>query len=904
MRWLETIRMRLQMLLHRGREGGRLDDELAFHLEQQIAENLAGGMSAEEARAAALRSFGNPTVLREQARENWSWNGLERVGQDFRFAWRQVRRAPVFAAIAMVTLALGIGANTAVFTLTHALLMESLPVPDPQQLVRIALDFHVDNPHGNNANLSLAMIQMLQKAAHSFSGIFGWSVYDLVLKDNGVSHGRRGAMVTGDAFRVLGLHAAAGRLLEPADDQPGGGPDGWAAVISYRLWVEQYHAQRSVIGRHVTVTDHGVTIVGVAPPGFEGVIVAEHPDLYLPVEFSAALNDNEKALHEGLMTWLTAFARMKPGVSHGQAAAELRTVLPAMLKALLPPQLLQNPVTKKVTLDLDDARTGWSTLRLDYTRPLMLLQGLVGVVLAICCANLSGLFLARASARQQEFAIRGALGAGRARLMRQLLVESLMLAVPGALLGIGLAWLAGPLMLRGLRSPEAQTALSLRPNLAVLAVTAGSACVCALLFGMAPAWMASRTEIEGSLRGGHSRSIGGSAVSRRIFLPLQLALSLTLVVVAALMGSTVAHLHTDETGFRTQNVIFYIADFGRLQQKGAELVPLYRRIVRRMDEQPGVLSASVVEILPYYGWIFDAPFTADADAKHSRMNSADVNEVGADYFATVGTRLLAGRDLRNDDSDLHSCVLNERAAEQYFPNRPALGRTLHNERRDLQTGTTTTHDCEVVGIVQNTKYDTVREAPPAIVYWPISADTQRLAGLFFVIHGRSLEEASAAYHKVIHELAPASPETDPSTFQQLMDDSMAREQLLSELSEFFAGLALLLSGIGIYGLVAWNVAERTREIGVRMALGATRGRVFGLVLRQVVLLLTAGLAAGAAAAYFAARLVSSFLYETRAGSPALWVASAGALVAIGLAAASLPARHAVTIDPMEALRAE
>lgn len=898
MRWLERIRMAFRTQLHRDRETSRLDAELQFHLDQQIAENMAVGMDPEEARYAALRSFGNPVLVREQARATWNWNWAERLWQDVWFATRQILRAPGFAMVAILTLALGIGANTAIFTLTHALLLSSLPVPDPGQLVRLAIDFHA--PDGKNAPLNLPLIEMLQRRAHALSGVFGWCVYDFVLKDNGVSQGRRGAVVSGNAFQVLGLHAAAGRLLVPADDQPGGGPDGWAALISYRLWVEQYHADPAVVGRHVVVTDHGVTIVGVAPDGFEGVIVAEHPDLYLPVEFSAALNNNEKQLHDGRSLGLTGFARLKPGVDRAQAKAEVTTLFPSMLDAVLPPAIRHLPEVEGAKLEVDPARTGWSVLRMQYTKPLLLLQVLAGVVLLICCANLSGLFLARASARQQEFAIRGALGAGRARLTRQLLVESMMLAAPGALLGIGLAWLAGPWMLRGLGNSEAQISLSTRPDFAVLTITAACACLCALLFGMAPAWVASRTNLEAALRSTHPRATGGGAAARRIFIPFQVALSLALVVVAALLGATIVHLRTDDSGFRMQNVIFYYADFGRLQQKGVDLVALYRRMIMRMEEKPGVDAASVVEILPYYGLIDNGSFTAAADALHARTMTADVTEIGAHYFAAVGTRILAGRDLRNDNGDLHSCIVNQRAAQMYFPRGSALGQMLHEVEHNLRAGTTTMSACQIVGIVQNTKYDTVHEAPPAIVYRPISNHT----GLFFAIHARSLSEAEAAYQSTIKELAPQTPETDPASFTQLFNDSVAREQLLSALSGFFAALALLLSGIGIYGLVAWNVTQRTTEIGVRMALGAMRVHVFLMVLRQTMLLLPMGLIAGGVAAFFAARWVHSFLYEIQADNPRVFALAAGVIVIIGLLAAAVPARRAVSIDPMQALRSE
>lgn len=908
MRWLEMLRLRLRALLFHRREGHRLQSEMQFHLDALMAEKIAAGTTPEEARYAALREFGNFTTANEQTQEAWGWTWLERLLQDIRFAIRQIRRAPGFALIAILTLALGIGANNAVFTLTHALLLSNLPIPGPDQLVRLSLDLRGANPaDGTDAPLNLPLIQAIGRRAHSFSGVFGWCVYDFIPQRGQGPDDLRGAIVSGNAFQVLGVRPAAGRLLTPADDQPGGGPDGWAAVISHREWVQHYHADPSVVGRHITVTDQGVTIVGVAPEGFEGALVAEHPDMYLPLEFDAALNnatrDGEAALHSGERLWLITFARLKPGVSRSAAQAEMSAIFPSLKEEVIPVRFRHEPAIEKAKMVVDPGATGWSELRMEYTQPLVLLQILVAVVLLICCANLSGLFLARASARQQEFAIRAALGAARGRLMRQLFIESLMLALPGALIGIGVAWAAGPWILHSLGSSQAAISLSSRPNLAVLAVTAISALLCALLFGMAPAWTASHTNVEVAMRSSSSRMAAGNAGARRFFVPFQVALSLALVVVATLLGSTVVQLRTDPSGYRTENVSFYIADFNRIPQKGAALIPLYRRIVARIEEFPGVTSASVVEIPPLLGWDFGGQFVALDEVQHAQPIRAGINAIGANFFATVGTPLVAGRDLRNDDADLNSCILNQTAAERYFPHANAIGKMLRQvpwRMSDSQTP----YDCEVVGIAQDAKYDALAEAYPPLVYFPLSIRAVRLPGLFFVIHARTQNEADTAYRTAIRELAPTTPEVEPIQFRDLFNDSIARQQLLSALSGFFALLGLLLSAIGIYGLVAWNVTQRTREIGVRMALGATRVRVFVLVMRQVAVLLAMGVAVGGVAAFFAARSVRSFLFEVKAGDPTVFVFSALALVLVGLLAAVLPARRAVSIDPMQALRAE
>jgi predicted permease len=537
----------------------------------------------------------------------------------------------------------------------------------------------------------------------------------------------------------------------------------------------------------------------------------------------------------------------------------------------------------------------------------MLLQIMVATVLLICCANLSGLFLARASARRQEFAIRGALGADRLRLTRQLFVECLMLALPGALVGLWLAWMAGPWILHMLGNVEAEQAISMRPNLTVLSVTIACAILCALLFGMAPAWTASHTSAEAVLRSLHPRVPGGGSGIRNFFVPFQLALSLTLVVVAGLLGTTTVRLLTEDSGYRTDHVIFALTDFLRVPEKGEALVSLYRRMAGRMEELPGVEQASVAAISPFLTGRWTGNFIATESVQHGRPAEAMQNIVAAHYFSALGIPILAGRDLQNNDSDRNSCVLSQSAARLYFPGTSAMGKTLRSliHQRD---GVDSFHDYQVVGIVQDTKYDSLREVAPPIVYLPIADGqggmTNGGSNLFFAIHARTMEAAESAYLTTLHEMAPSSPEIPPMEFAQSLRDSVARERLLSVLSGFFALLGLLLSGIGIYGLVAWNVTRQTAEIGLRMALGATRARVFTLVMRQVVRLLAIGVLTGGVAAFFAARAIAIFLFEIRPGDPVIFVFSALLLALIGLLAATLPARRAISIDPMQALKTE
>jgi predicted permease len=456
---------------------------------------------------------------------------------------------------------------------------------------------------------------------------------------------------------------------------------------------------------------------------------------------------------------------------------------------------------------------------------------------------------------------------------------------------------------------EAEEAISMRPNPAVLCMTVACALFCALLFGIAPAWTASRTSMEEALRNKNSRTLTGGIGLRNFFVPFQVALSLALVVVAALLGTTVVRLLTESSGYRTDDVVFALTDFLRVPQKGEELVALYHRMAERIEEQPGVEQASVSAISPLLGWRWSDDFAAVDNSQNRTPIEAMENIISAHYFSALGIPILTGRDFNDSVADRNSCIVSQAAARVYFPNTSALGKTLRSVIHRPGTGQPGTfHDYQIVGIAQDTKYKSLRESPPPIVYLSLavgdSGQTNGGSNLFFVIHARNVTAANAAYLSMLHEMAPSSPEISPTVFSQLFRDSVAKERLLSILSGFFALLGLLLSGIGIYGLVAWNVTRRTTEIGIRMALGATRPKVFLLVVRQVAVLLAVGVSAGGLASLFAARSVRSFLFEVQPGNPWVFVFSALTLVAIGIVAAILSARRAVSIDPMQALRTD
>jgi predicted permease len=430
--------------------------------------------------------------------------------------------------------------------------------------------------------------------------------------------------------------------------------------------------------------------------------------------------------------------------------------------------------------------------------------------------------------------------------------------------------------------------------------------LCALLFGIAPAWMASRTAPALRFAARGTAHIEKNRL-RQSFVCVQMAFSLTLVVVAALLSVTLMRLRDGHNGFRANNVLFASTDFSHLPQKGTALAQLYRQLSTRMEEIPGVDAASDTLITPAGGSYHNADFSAlheKAGAVGAVRQNAAFNEIGTHYFSAMGIRMLAGRDFFNRDANANTCILNRAAAANLFPLGPAIGSAIRQYQPNMNTGQTAVYDCEVIGIVEDAKYRDLRTPAPPTIYYPVGADSEGLGSLTLVIHAQSLSEAKLAYQKALHELAPGTPEAEPIPFVEQIDNSIAGERLLATLSGFFAALALLLSALGIYGLIAWSVTQRTTEIGVRMALGASRVRVFLLVLRQIAGLLLIGVAFGAIAAFFTARSIRSFLFEVQPGSPAVFVLAALALIMIGLLAATLPARRAISIDPMEALRAE
>lgn len=901
MNWISQLRRRRQM-------GEDLREEIREHIHERTAALMAEGVPREEAKRQARIAFGNPDLVKEHGDEVWIWTTLSAWLRDVQFAIRQLRKSPGFAVTTTLTLALGIGANLAVFNILDTLMLASLPVRDPESLVTLATHNPLNTMFGVTdapIKLNLPAIEQIERRSKSFEGVFGWTEYDMTVEENGTSERIPGAILSGNAFSVLGLHPAVGRLLTAEDDRPGGGPEGWVAVIGYGYWLRHYGGSRSVIGDHLRISGQPVTIVGIAPRGFDSIQIDSHPEVYLPLEFDTAAHGKNSVLHTAVSMWLTTMARLKPGVTRAEAAAEMETLWPGILDATVPAAARHALFFEKMRLAVLPGRTGWSYLRLTYAKPLEILQGMVGLIFFLCCANLAGLCLSRAATRRHEFAIRGALGAARTRVVRQVLVESIVLALPGAVISLLVAWQAVRVLTPMLGREGMRLAVHFNPWLYLGAPVAGL--LAAFLFGVLPAGLASRftPQLTASplSKQSHPAQMGGR-IARWLFLPFQIAVSLVLVVAAGLLSSTLSHLYRDNLGFQTEGVYLTQTDFTKLDLSQEKMIELNRSIVQRVAQAPGVSIASYAATTPLGGWISSADFQALANGHElGQPVGLDSNQVGPRYFDAFGTSLLQGRDFSGTAADTNTCILNEAAARQLFGSSAALGGTVREFERQ-RDGEDTQQDCQVIGIVANAKYDSLREVPPPTVYRPFGGGAETARVLNIVVRARSLADARLAFAHTMDELGRGSPRAEVIPFSQQVEASVQRERMLSLLSNFFAVLALLLSGVGILGVMGWMVAQRTAEIGIRMALGATRASILRAFLKQGAWISALGLGIGLLGSWFAAGTLRTLLYGVDRMDPVVLSCSVVVLAATVITAAYFPARRAASTDPMKALRPE
>jgi putative ABC transport system permease protein len=897
----------LRGLFGRKRVEQELDDELRDYLEKSAEEKMRKGMMREEAFRKARSEMGGVETVKENVRSaSWETH-VETLWSDLRFGARLLRFNPVFAGAAILSLALGIGANTAIFQLIDAVRLRTLPVKNPQELARIAIEEH----HGRSgdftsrySDLTYAIWEQIHAQQQGFSNIFAWSPTQFDIAPNGEVHNVQGLWVSGEFFQTLGVSPAVGRLFNAADDRPGCSPGG--AVISDSFWQREFGGDRSVLGRVLTLDRRPFEIVGVTPPDFYGVEVGRYFDVAVPLCTEPAImgEDNQTKSRSGW--WLASMGRLKAGWTLERATAQLRAISPGVFEATLPEDY--NPENSKHFLAFQlgafSADSGVSELRKDYERPLWLLLGLAGLVLLIASANLANLLLARASAREKELGLRMAVGASRGRLIRQLLAESLLLATVGAVLGALLAHNLSRFLVASLSTQHDPLFVELGTDWRVFGFTAALAVATCMLFGLAPALRATSVAPGVVLKEGSRGSTEGHGRFglRRILVISQIALSLTLLVGALLFARSLGKLTSVETGFRQTGILVTDIDFSTLRLSSERRTSFGEELLSRVRAIPGVDSAAIAETVPLSGnEEFHDILPGNAEPLAEENPVAAFNHVSPGFFQTMQTSLLTGRDFNDHDvagSPLVA-IVNETMARKILKTSNPVGKRFRVRRLSKIFG-----PFEIVGLVGDTKYGELRENSLPIVYTAIQQSPRPDQDSQILI--RSSLPQSELSSAVTDAANSVHSGLDLSFFgfHTMIEEGLLRERLMAKLSGFFAALAVVLAVIGLYGVISYMVARRRNEIGIRMSLGAGRKSIIGLVLRESFLLLAIGLGIGLAVALAASSAAASLLFGLKAYDPATLAMATVILAAVAMAASYLPARRASKLDPLEALRHE
>ena len=825
--------------------------------------------------------------------------------QEFRYALRRLRLSPGFTLVAVLTLALGIGANTAIFQLIDSIRLRTIPVKNPQELgtVRIA-DRHWGSGQFSSeyAQLTFAMWEQIPKRQEGFAEIAAWSGQRFNLATGGEVRYAKGIRVSGDFFRVLGVEPILGRLLGPADDQPGCGTA--AANISYAFWQRNFSGDRSAVGKRLTLDGNSFEVVGVTPPAFNGISIGDTFDVAVPICLEPILSPRNNRLTIRHAWWLASIGRLKPGWTIARANAQMNAVTPAILQETIPPFYDAEGVKKFLAYKLGvfSASTGFSQLREDSETPLWLLLGISGLVLLIACANLANLMLARAGARERQITIRLALGATRGRMIRELLSESLLLSVAGAICGLSLAFAVSRLLVALISTPDSQILLDLAMDWRVLAFTTALAVLTTVFFGLAPAVRATRAEPATLLQSG-SRGMSGGRERfslRRILVVSQVALSVVLLVGALLFARSLRNLTTLNAGFQQNGILITSIDFKRLQLPEERYSDYKREIAKRLQAMPGVESAARAMLVPFGGSTWNQNVLTEGSDDDKGVSWQ--NFLGPGYFQTVGTPLLAGRDFDDRDTaaSVKVAIVNQAFVRKILKGAEPLGKRfrLHEapgKPRPLY---------EIVGVTGDNKFQDMHEEFLPFAYFP-STQQEKPSPDDQILIRSSLPVTSliASVKQTMNDMNPGI-DLEFKVFKTQIHNSLLQDELMATLSGFFGFLAALLAAIGLYGVISYMVVQRTREIGIRMAIGADRVAVVRMILREAGMLTTAGLLVGTGLAFGAVEAAKSLLYGLKPRDPSTLAMAIATLSAVAALASFLPAYRASKLDPLEALRYE
>jgi predicted permease len=912
MRWLLRLRNALRPDLDR-----ELDDELRHHLAMRVEERQCSGMDAGSAGLEARRLLGNPLQTRERMRDMDVSEWLDSALKDLRYAGRQMMRSPGFTIVAVLSLALGIGANTGIFSMLNTVLMKTLPVRDPGALVILSDPDSAGVAVGSNGGernlLTYPEFAQLRERLDVFDGMFA-SESSMARYDGRINGGARedvhARLVTGGFFQVLGVSPVLGRFFVPQDDRvPAQSP---YAVLSYDFWQRRFARSPSVLGTNIRLGNATLTVIGVAGPGFSGENVGQQPDVWAPMMMQPLMKPGSDWLHEDMskdldkVMWLHVFGRLKPGATMAQAQAEadvaFKTILESGYGTVLSEQTRKDFLDQR--LKLRAASQGASIVRKRITEPLLILLAVVGLVLLIACANVANLMMARAAARSREMGIRVALGAGRWRLVRQMLTESVLLALMGSAAGLIVAQGAIRLLLALSSTPGASVDLKTTFDLRVLGFTAAVAVLTALLFGLIPALRATKVDVNLALKEG---SLSATAPNRRVsfarlLVAIQVGLSLILLVGSGLFLRTLRNLQSLELGYAKDRMYQIRVDATAAGYKENALVNLYDDLQQRLRLIPGVRGVSYSE-----NGLFNGTESADRilvegfTPKRKQDENSLFDVAGPAYFSTLGVPILLGREIALDDvaGARRVVVINEAFAKTFFGDRSPIGRHITAQFGDNKW------TWEVIGVAANARDHQLRGDVPPRYYRTAGGGGYLPSAVSFQIRTAGAPGGVAtAVRRIIQEKDDNLPILNARTLSEFVDQRVTGERTIAELSAIFGAIALALASIGLYGVLSFGVARRTGEIGIRMALGAPRLAVIGMILRETGWMVAAGIVGGVLVAAGATRLIASQLFGVTPLDPATILAAVGVLIVVALLAGFLPAQRASRVNPVTALRNE
>ena len=900
-RWLYIVPLRLRSLFRRRKVEEELDEELRDHVQRRTDENVANGLTREAARRVALLELGGVEQRKEECRDARGVRWIEEFFQDVRFGLRLIRKTPGFSAVVIFAIALGIGANTALFSLFNSVILRTLPVRHPEQLVVLS----VQNERSGEINsFSYPMYRELRDKNSVFSGMLAQAGAEMNATFAGESEKARGELVSGNYFEVLGVRPWRGRLFSQADDEkPGAHP---LAVLSYEYWQRRFGGDAQIVGRTLILNGRPMTVIGITPPGFYGTDLSEETDIRVPMMMATVFRPfPANRLQNSGHQWLEILARRKAGVSVSQAQASLDVLYRQVHEdeiRQLPPRLgdYVKETARMSHIRLLPGSHGLGQLQAQISHAVLILFAITIIILLIACANLANLFLARNAARTKEIAMRLALGATRRRLVSQWLTESLLFALIGGSLGIIFAiWIQSALL--HFLPADQRMNLEIRIDPVILGFALAASLMTAILFGIIPALKISQTSL--APQHGDSR-ITRSDLSPRSFrgalVLVQISLSLPLLIGAGLFLHSLRNLQVLAPGFDENRVLLASLNPSLNGYSPERIRALYDDFLTRVRALPGVRSAALAAgVVLSGGWDAINVTVEGYQPREGEDMSPYSNIVSPDYFATMRMPIVAGRDF-NDHDNLKSKsvgIINETMARYYFGKSNPIG-------RKFGTDSTTPPDIEIVGVVKDAKYVSLREKPKRHFYVP-AAQQDRLFDM--TLHVRATGDSQlivSLLRDTMHRVDPNVPLYHVVTLEDQIADSLSRDRLITWLSTAFGLLATVLATIGLYGVIAFSVAQRTRELGIRMALGARRSDVLRLILRQVAILILAGTGIGIIISLGGIHAISSFLYDVQAMDPAAFI-GAGAVILLAAAfAAYSPARRATRVDPTEALRYE